>query len=306
MTEATKELLKQVEQAMRENRLTDAKRDIVEAIGLLRQDGARADLAKVVRGLGEIERKLGNGEAARRHYEEAVGLLRELDDPLRLAHPEPPPGHLANAIRSMAVLKDDTGNLEQAMLLWSEARDLYAKLNCPPAVAETSARLALLAHRKGDIEQARQRLSEAKAAAEAVDDPTRFDTRAKPKPVSKVSRVLDVTIDGVRHYCLGLPHTTEDVKWENNLVFSIGKKMFAVVALEPGGTWLSFKCTPEELAELSERPGCRPAPYLARASWIALDHPDALDAQDVERLLSQSYELVFSKLTKKLQRELSS
>ena len=113
-----------------------------------------------------------------------------------------------------------------------------------------------------------------------------------------------MTIDRVRNYCLRLPHVTEDVKWENNLVFSIGKKMFAAVGLEPGGTWLSFKCTPEEFAELSERPGCRPAPYLARARWIALDHPDALDSEDIERLLSQSYELVFSKLTKKLRHEL--
>lgn len=115
-----------------------------------------------------------------------------------------------------------------------------------------------------------------------------------------------MTIDWVRSHCLGLPHVTEDVKWENNLVFSIGSRMFAAVNLEPGETWLSFKCTPEEFAELSERPGCRPAPYLARASWIALDHPDALSGPDVERLLSQSYELVFSKLTKKMQRELGS
>ena len=113
-----------------------------------------------------------------------------------------------------------------------------------------------------------------------------------------------MTIDRIRNYCLRLPHVTEDVKWENNLVFSIGNKMFAIVSLEPGEIWLSFKCTPEEFAELSEHPGCLPAPYLARAHWVAVEHPDALDSQDIERLLSQSYELVFAKLTKKMQREL--
>jgi tetratricopeptide (TPR) repeat protein len=203
MTEATKGLLKQAEQAMRESRLADAKRDVIEAINLLRQDGTRADLARVVRGLGELERKLGDGEAALRHYEEAVAFYRGLDEPLRFAHtvrhlgdvhhkagrahlaepcyeealalyrihPAPPPGDLANAIRSMAVLKDEADDIEQAILLWSEARDLYSKLPYPPAVAETSARLALLAHRKGDFKQAREWLNEAKAAAEAVDDP---------------------------------------------------------------------------------------------------------------------------------------
>ncbi|MCZ6591948.1 MAG: MMPL family transporter, partial [Alphaproteobacteria bacterium] len=40
-----------------------------------------------------------------------------------------------DAIRSMAVLKDEAGEIEQAILLWSEARDLYAGLNYPPAVA---------------------------------------------------------------------------------------------------------------------------------------------------------------------------
>lgn len=115
---------------------------------------------------------------------------------------------------------------------------------------------------------------------------------------------MGMPIDRVRSYCLGLPHVTEDIKWENNLVFSTGDRMFAAVSLEPGDTWLSFKCTPEVFAELSERPGCRPAPYLARASWIALEHPGALSSEEVERLLRQSYELVFSRLTKEMQREL--
>ena len=88
-----------------------------------------------------------------------------------------------------------------------------------------------------------------------------------------------MTIDWVRAHCLGLPQVTEDVKWENYLIFSIGGKMFAAVNLEPGTPWMSFKCTPEEFAELSERPGCRPAPYLARAHWVALDHPDARDGR---------------------------
>ena len=114
-----------------------------------------------------------------------------------------------------------------------------------------------------------------------------------------------MTIDWIRDQCLALPHVTEDVKWEHNLVFSIGDKMFAAANLEPGDVWLSFKSSPEVFAELSESPGIRPAPYLARAQWLALEHPGALDARDLRRLLRQAYELVFSKLTKKRQRELA-
>lgn len=77
-------------------------------------------------------------------------------------------------------------------------------------------------------------------------------------------------IDWIREYCLALPHTTEKVQWGNDLVFKVGGKMYAVVALEPGDQWLGFKCTPEDFVALIERPGIIPAPYLARAHWVSL------------------------------------
>ncbi len=55
-------------------------------------------------------------------------------------------------------------------------------------------------------------------------------------------------IDWIREYCLALPHTTEKVQWGDDLVFKVGEKMYAVVALEPGDQWLGFKCTPEDFA----------------------------------------------------------
>jgi predicted DNA-binding protein (MmcQ/YjbR family) len=108
-----------------------------------------------------------------------------------------------------------------------------------------------------------------------------------------------MNIDWVRQYCLSLPHSTEKVQWEDNLVFKVGGKMYAVVALEPGDHWLSFKCTLEEFAELVERPGIVPAPYLARAHWVSLQDPGALAQAEVKRLLREAYELVVAKLPKK-------
>ena len=64
----------------------------------------------------------------------------------------------------------------------------------------------------------------------------------------------------------------------------------------PQCLWLSLKCTPEEFAELSERPGIIPAPYMARAYWIALESDDALPMAESKRLLRQSYELVVARL----------
>jgi predicted DNA-binding protein (MmcQ/YjbR family) len=108
-----------------------------------------------------------------------------------------------------------------------------------------------------------------------------------------------MNIDWVRQYCLSLPHSTEKVQWEDNLVFKVGGKMYAVVALEPGDHWVSFKCTPEEFAELVEQPGIIPAPYLARAHWVSLQDPGALAQAEVKRLLREAYELVVAKLPKK-------
>ena len=111
-------------------------------------------------------------------------------------------------------------------------------------------------------------------------------------------------IEWVRRHCLSFPHATENVQWGNDLVFKVGGKMFAVTVLEPTDVYLSFKCSPEEFAELTELPGVIPAPYLARAQWVALESEDALSAATVKRLLRKSYDLVFAKLTKKARLEL--
>jgi predicted DNA-binding protein (MmcQ/YjbR family) len=106
-------------------------------------------------------------------------------------------------------------------------------------------------------------------------------------------------IEWVREYCMSMPHATESLQWGDDLVFKIGGKMFAVLALKPAPVWLSFKCTPEEFAELTERAGIIPAPYLARHHWIALETHEALKQSELERLLRNSYELVLEKLPSK-------
>ena len=85
-----------------------------------------------------------------------------------------------------------------------------------------------------------------------------------------------MTLDWVRRLCLSLAHTTETVEWGSDLVFKVGGKMYAVTPLEPAPVWLSLKCTPEDFGELTQQPGVIPAPYMARASWIALETEDAL------------------------------
>ena len=107
-----------------------------------------------------------------------------------------------------------------------------------------------------------------------------------------------MTIDTIRQICRALPGVTEDVKWGNDLCFCVSGKMFAAMDLNPP-YGIGFKCTPEDFGELIERPGVRPAPYLARAMWVQEEVlGEALDRTDFERLLKSAYELVVAKLPK--------
>jgi len=105
-------------------------------------------------------------------------------------------------------------------------------------------------------------------------------------------------IDWLRTYCLSFPHATESLQWES-LVFKVAGKIFAIAALEPERHVLSIKCAEEKFAEMVECPGVVPAPYLARAKWIALESEDALPHQQLRALIRESYDLVIAKLPRK-------
>ena len=108
-----------------------------------------------------------------------------------------------------------------------------------------------------------------------------------------------MNVDWLREVCLSFPGATEQIQWGNDLLFKVGGKMFAVTPLEPARVCLSFKASPENFAELTERPNIIPAPYLARAQWVALETKDALSHDELARFLRNSYDLVFAKLPKR-------
>jgi predicted DNA-binding protein (MmcQ/YjbR family) len=112
-------------------------------------------------------------------------------------------------------------------------------------------------------------------------------------------------IDTIREYCLEFPHTTEVVQWGADLCFKVGGKLFVVAAIEMVPQRISFKCTPENFAELCERTGIIPAPYMARAQWVSLERLDALPDDELRDLIADSYRLVFERLPKKRQAELT-
>ncbi|HSZ64048.1 MAG TPA: tetratricopeptide repeat protein [Terriglobales bacterium] len=176
MPELADDLLLQALQARREHRLADAERVLIKAVALYRESGNRAELARALATLGQIERDQRHLDDALRHYQEALALYRAEDDPQPIAHTvrhvadilreagrhkmaEPyyleslklyrseagtDTLDLANAIRGLALLKSDIGEAEPARSLWEEARELYAAVRVDAGVAECDRRLGLL------------------------------------------------------------------------------------------------------------------------------------------------------------------
>src|SRR3984957_21216009 len=104
----------------------------------------------------------------------------------------------------------------------------------------------------------------------------------------------------IRELCLSFPAVTEHVIWGSDLTFKVGGKIFALSVREPAPVWLSFKASPENFYDLTERPGIIPAPYLARAQWVALETKDALCSAELSALVRDSYDIIVAKLPKKI------
>ena len=202
MTEALENLLASAEQARREKRLPDARRDALAAVALAEQADDSAATARAITLWARSERDLGDQEVALRAYKKAATIYRDRRDALHLAHtlrhlgdihqdakraaeaeplfrealeiyrahPAAPPLDLANALRPLALLQHDAGNFDEADQLWEEAKNLYAQVNVLPGVAECAGRLALIARQRENPERARQMLAEASTAAQDSGD----------------------------------------------------------------------------------------------------------------------------------------
>src|ERR1700741_3427544 len=114
-----------------------------------------------------------------------------------------------------------------------------------------------------------------------------------------------MNVDWLRQVCLAFPGATEQIQRGNDLLFKVGGKMFAATPLELAPVGLSLKASPENFPELTELPNIIPAPYLARAQWVALQSRDAVPLDELAQLLWESYDLVVARLPKKIRDSLS-
>ena len=113
-----------------------------------------------------------------------------------------------------------------------------------------------------------------------------------------------MNIEDLKNLAEAFPGVTTDIKWEHDLCFNVGGKMFLVTNPDKFPHPVSFKLTPELYDYWVEQDGVIPAPYLARYKWVQIDDIGRLSTQKWKELISISYEEVAKKLPKKVKNEL--
>lgn len=108
--------------------------------------------------------------------------------------------------------------------------------------------------------------------------------------------------EGFETFVMRLPAVTLVRQWRDDSVAKVGGKIFALLDRDPGEVWCKVSDMSFDL--LTELPGIRPAPYFARAGWVAISVGSPLDAAEVEAYVVEAHRLVATKLSKKLRVQL--
>ncbi|MGH8324714.1 MAG: MmcQ/YjbR family DNA-binding protein, partial [Steroidobacteraceae bacterium] len=95
--------------------------------------------------------------------------------------------------------------------------------------------------------------------------------------------------------CVEWPGVVRSVKWEVDLVYSVGGRMFVTLCtLGPERGRLSFKVDADRYVELSGQPGMAPAHYAARVFWVSVTEPERFEREQLSELVRRSYNFVLA------------
>ena len=103
-------------------------------------------------------------------------------------------------------------------------------------------------------------------------------------------------------YVLSLPATTLVRQWRDDSVAKVGGRIFALLDKDPGEIWLKVSDMAYPL--LTELDAIRPAPYFARAGWVAISAASPLTENEIKAYIERAHALVVERLSRRLRREL--
>lgn len=119
-----------------------------------------------------------------------------------------------------------------------------------------------------------------------------------------------MNIETLQDYCLSKKGTTADFPFDKHtLVFKVMGKMFALIGLEKwenGDRFINLKCDPDYALELRDEfpDDITGAYHMSKTHWNSLYLTGTVPQKRVLHLINHSYELVVSKMTKKMKQEL--
>ena len=115
-----------------------------------------------------------------------------------------------------------------------------------------------------------------------------------------------MTYDEFNAFCRSLPATTYVVQWGGSHVWKVGGKVFAIGGWQDDEPSFTFKVSEISYEMLKDRPGLRPAPYLASRGlkWIQHYAKPGLGHVDLQDYIRRSHAIVSQGLSKKRRIEL--
>ncbi|KFU78044.1 Predicted DNA-binding protein, MmcQ/YjbR family [Amycolatopsis lurida] len=110
----------------------------------------------------------------------------------------------------------------------------------------------------------------------------------------------------LRKICLGFPGAREEFPFgEDNSVFKVAGKVFALSPLKAKPLRISLKCEPDLAVRLrAEHPAIIPGYHLNKRHWNTVELDGSLTDAFVREMIEDSYDLVVAGLPKREQEKL--
>ena len=114
-----------------------------------------------------------------------------------------------------------------------------------------------------------------------------------------------MNIEKYRNYCVSKKGVTEGFPFDQEtLVFKVMNKMFALTNVE-SFSFVNLKCDPEKAIELREQyEGVTAGYHMSKKHWNSVLTNGDVSDKVIFQMIDDSYNLIVSSLTKKLQKEL--
>ncbi|BAV09302.1 Predicted DNA-binding protein, MmcQ/YjbR family [Filimonas lacunae] len=111
-----------------------------------------------------------------------------------------------------------------------------------------------------------------------------------------------MNIEHLRNYALSLPDVSEEFPFGNEtLVYKVKGKIFMLCGMDSEPLQFNVKCDPDKALELREQyPAIIPGYHMNKKHWNTVIIDGSLSFALVKEMISDSYQLVWKSLPKKL------